>query len=183
MLQYQLKSRAKLSYIFGQLEKAKSLLNIEDYSVSQTHWTRCYQLCKDQTDLLDDELPSQPSKKNPVVSRKTMTALLAQVSEGPPWNFYKHAKIQGDSLIPKLRLPGRREPHRKYRRLIRPGSARSSVRSATLWPMYRSSRPVKCSTEMSHTVGEVPETDYIRILDIIFSVHRLNLEILTVIVK
>lgn len=36
MLQYQLKSRAKLSYIFGQLEKAKSLLNIEDYSVSQT---------------------------------------------------------------------------------------------------------------------------------------------------
>lgn len=36
MLQYQLKSRVKLSYIFGQLEKVKSRLNIEDYSVSQT---------------------------------------------------------------------------------------------------------------------------------------------------
>ena len=36
MLQYQLKSRVRLSYIFGQLEKAKTRLNIEDYSVSQT---------------------------------------------------------------------------------------------------------------------------------------------------
>ena len=36
MLQYQLKSNVKLSYIFGQIERARERLNIEDYSVSQT---------------------------------------------------------------------------------------------------------------------------------------------------
>jgi hypothetical protein len=36
MLQYQLKSNIKLSYIFGQLEAVRTHLSIEDYSVSQT---------------------------------------------------------------------------------------------------------------------------------------------------
>jgi hypothetical protein len=36
MLQYQLKSEIRLSYVFGQIESARELLHIADYSVSQT---------------------------------------------------------------------------------------------------------------------------------------------------
>lgn len=36
MIQYQLRPEIRLSYVFGQVESARDLLNIEDYSVSQT---------------------------------------------------------------------------------------------------------------------------------------------------
>ena len=57
MLQYQLKSNIKLSYIFGQLEAVRTHLSIEDYSVSQTTLDQVFiHFASKQTDMLDDEM-------------------------------------------------------------------------------------------------------------------------------
>lgn len=54
--------------------------------------------------------------------------------------------------------------------------ARGAVSAVlTLWPMYRSSKPVKCSTEMSHTVGEATRNWlYQSFRYNLISVHRLK---------
>nr|XP_034311883.1 phospholipid-transporting ATPase ABCA1-like [Crassostrea gigas] len=146
MLQYQLKSRAKLSYIFGQLEKAKSLLNIEDYSVSQTTLDQVFiNFAKDQTDLLDDELSSQPSKKKSSSFKKSVYP----IGGTSGYTDVDNDSIAGSSLGGSTMelLQARKNPRGfpdPYNSgflddesltgstvdLIRPGSARSSVRSA-----------------------------------------------------
>lgn len=105
-----------------------------------------------------------------------MTALLAQVSEGPPWNFYEHAKIQGDSLIHTTRASWTTRASPEVPSTWFGPVARGAVSAVlTLWPMYRSSKPVKCSTEMSHTVGEATRNWlYQSFRYNLISVHRLK---------
>lgn len=146
MLQYQLKSRAKLSYIFGQLERAKSLLNIEDYSVSQTTLDQVFiNFAKDQTDLLDDELPAQSSRKKSSSFKKSVYPIGGTSS----YTDVDNDSIAGSSLGGSTMelLQARKNPRGipdSYNLgymddesltgstvdLIRPSSARSSVRSA-----------------------------------------------------
>ncbi|XP_061181755.1 phospholipid-transporting ATPase ABCA1-like [Saccostrea echinata] len=146
MLQYQLKSRIKLSSIFGQLEKAKSRLNIEDYSVSQTTLDQVFiNFAKDQTDLLDDEIPDQSRRKKSSSFKKDNGVYPVGGTSG----FSDTDSIAGSSLggsTIELRQPhGRLRAEYDYQSmtytddesltgstvdLIRPSSARSSTRSS-----------------------------------------------------
>lgn len=104
-----------------------------------------------------------------------MTALLAQVLEGPPWNFYEHAKIQGDSLIHTTRASWTTRASPEVPSTWFGPVARGAVSAVlTLWPMYRSSRPVKCSTKMSHTIEAIRNWLYQSFRYNLISVHRLK---------
>ncbi|XP_062578503.1 ATP-binding cassette sub-family A member 7-like [Saccostrea cucullata] len=146
MLQYQLRSRVKLSNIFGQLEKAKSKLNIEDYSVSQTTLDQVFiNFAKDQTDLLDDEIPDQSRRKKSSSFKKDNGVYPVGGTSGCTDTDSIAGSSLGGSTIEL------RQPHGRFRTdydyqsmtytddesltgstvdLIRPSSARSSTRSA-----------------------------------------------------
>ncbi|XP_056020266.1 phospholipid-transporting ATPase ABCA1-like isoform X2 [Ostrea edulis] len=147
MLQYQLKSRVKLSYIFGQLEKVKSRLNIEDYSVSQTTLDQVFiNFAKDQTDLLDDEIPVKSEKKKSSIRKGNGIFPIGGTSG---YTDIDNDSIAGSSLggsFLELRQPNKRfggnidSSNLAYTDeesltgstvdLIRPSSARSSTRSS-----------------------------------------------------
>ncbi|XP_078319655.1 phospholipid-transporting ATPase ABCA1-like isoform X1 [Crassostrea virginica] len=143
MLQYQLKSRVRLSYIFGQLEKAKTRLNIEDYSVSQTTLDQVFiNFAKDQTDLLDDELPVQGSSKKKSSFKKSVYPIGGTSGYTDVDNDSIAGSSLGGSTI-ELRRPNHRRGFDPFSSgftdeesltgstvdLIRPGSARSSTYS------------------------------------------------------
>ncbi|XP_063401544.1 phospholipid-transporting ATPase ABCA1-like [Mytilus trossulus] len=85
MLQYQLKSEIKLSYVFGQIESARQLLNIEDYSVSQTTLDQVFiNFAKIQTDLYDEEFDSEKNgKEKEMIELRTVSINSAEVKTGP----------------------------------------------------------------------------------------------------
>ncbi|CAG2233421.1 ABCA1 [Mytilus edulis] len=85
MLQYQLKSEIKLSYVFGQIESARQLLNIEDYSVSQTTLDQVFiNFAKIQTDLYDEEFDSEnKGKEKEMIELRTVSINSAEVKTGP----------------------------------------------------------------------------------------------------